>query len=460
MNNKPNFSYFIDALLRESSKHIDVAEPIIISTALSFMSSVIGSRVYTMDGATNKLGLNVWTLIVAPSTISSKSTTIKFLRKIIIEKVEKKLLEMTIEAKSKTQTKETKIASNRFVLGAGSSFQGMIKFLENSNHGALLLIDEASEFLTKLNKNQETKASITALYDCEPYSKDIVGVHGMGESIVILNPFLSIIAATNEEWFRSDVKISDFLSGFLNRFNIIKIPLESLTPLQAFHYDYSLDPSIFQNISLEVLNQLDVDFKSFHTFDPKECCISDDAKNAYKSWFNMKSVEMLENAKLCSGQGLSASVMRQATSAIKYAVICQIYDCAFKQKKFDFILNKTYMEIGIKLAEYFINSLNNTFNEETLQNTSNSFKMGSFKNFHEQLAEKVHTYLAKSHEPKTKSDLTNAIRGLTASNFEQVMVCAQYVEVKKNKKCNEYSIIDEKRSLFVPISIWDDETIS
>ena len=118
------------------------------------------------------------------------------------------------------------------------------------------------------------------------------------------------------------------------------------------------------------------------------------------------------------------------------------------------------MEIGIKLADYFINSLHNTFNEETLQNTSNSFKMGSFKNFHEQLAEKVHTYLAKSHEPKTKSDLTNAIRGLMASNFEQVMVCAQYVEVKKNKKCNEYSIIDEKRSLFVPISIWDDETIS
>ncbi|MFW9626086.1 MAG: hypothetical protein ACMV1K_05030, partial [Sulfurospirillum sp.] len=91
MNNKPNFSYFIDALLRESAKHIDVADSIIISTALSFMSSVIGSRVYTIDGATNKLGLNVWTLIVAPSTISSKSTTIKFLRNIIIGKVEKKL---------------------------------------------------------------------------------------------------------------------------------------------------------------------------------------------------------------------------------------------------------------------------------------------------------------------------------------------------------------------------------
>jgi len=205
---------------------------------------------------------------------------------------------------------------------------------------------------------------------------------------------------------------------------------------------------------------LDVDFKSFHTFDPKECCISDDAKNVYKSWFNMKSVEMLENAKLCSGQGLSASVMRQATSAIKYAVICQIYDCAFKQKKFDFILNKTYMEIGIKLADYFINSLHNTFNEETLQNTSNSFKMGSFKNFHEQLAEKVHTYLAKSHEPKTKSDLTNAIRGLTASNFEQVMAYAQYVEVKKNKRCSVYSIVSEKKGLFVESSIWDDETIS
>lgn len=144
----------------------------------------------------------------------------------------KKLLEITIEAKNKAQARETKIASNRFVLG-DSSFQGMVKFLENSNHGALLLIDEASEFLTKLNKNQETKASITALYDCEPYSKDIVGVHGLGESIVILNPFLSIIAATNEEWFRSDVKVADFLSGFLNRFNIIKIPLESLSPLKA-----------------------------------------------------------------------------------------------------------------------------------------------------------------------------------------------------------------------------------
>lgn len=454
--NKPNFSYFIDALLAESKKHIDVPDSMIISTALSFMSSVIGSRVYSIDGATNKLGLNVWTLIVAPSTISSKSTTIKLLRNTIIGKVEKKLLEITIEAKNKAQAKETKIASNRFVLGAGSSFQGMVKFLENSNHGALLLIDEASEFLTKLNKNQETKASITALYDCEPYSKDIVGVHGLGESIVILNPFLSIIAATNEEWFRSDVKVADFLSGFLNRFNIIKIPLESLSPLKAFYSDHPLDISIFQDTSLEVLKQLKVDFKSFHTFEPKECHISEDAKNVYKTWFNMKSVEMLENAKLCSGQGLSASVMRQATSAIKYAVICQIYDSAFQQKKFDFTLNKIYMELGIKLSEYFINSMHNIFNDDTFQNANNNCKMGSFKNFHEQLAEKVHVYLAKANKPKTKSDLTNFIRGLTASNFEQVMAHAQYVEEKKNKRCSEYSILSEKKHLLVETSIWDE----
>lgn len=170
----------------------------------------------------------------------------------------------------------------------------------------------------------------------------------------------------------------------------------------------------------------------------------------------MKSVEMLENAKLCSGQGLSASVMRQATSAIKYAVICQIYDSAFQQKKFEFTLNKMYMELGIKLSEYFINSMHNIFNDDTFQNANNNCKMGSFKNFHEQLAEKVHVYLAKANKPKTKSDLTNFIRGLTASNFEQVMAHAQYVEEKKNKRCSEYSILSEKKHMFAETSIWDE----
>ena len=101
---KTNFGFFIESLIGETQKHIGATDKMIMATALSYMSTVVGARVHTHDGSMNRLNMSIWTLLVAPSTISSKSTTIKFLRRAVMEQLEKKLHESSmVKIEQKTE---------------------------------------------------------------------------------------------------------------------------------------------------------------------------------------------------------------------------------------------------------------------------------------------------------------------------------------------------------------------
>lgn len=426
---KTNFGFFIESLIGETQKHIGATDKMIMATALSYMSTVVGARVHTHDGSMNRLNMSIWTLLVAPSTISSKSTTIKFLRRAVMEQLEKKLHESSmvkIEQKTEISLNGNLIKEvKQIILGAGSTYQGIIKFLQKAKHGVLMMVDEASEMLTKLNKNQEAKASITSLYDGERYVKSLVGQQGIGEEIVIENPCLPILMTTNPEWLRRDVKKADIVSGFLNRFIIVTPPASSFEPLRAFSQK-GQQPELekFQQTSIKVLEWLGVNYNQFQQFESTAFEWSNEAIEIYQNWFNKLTFDLyLDNNNDGCKDGISASSIRQAVSAIKYAILCQIFDNAMKNKSQKAILTPEYIRIGINIAEVFIQEVESLLASGIIDNYKESPV-----DREKQLCEKIEAYLHKKGIPLTRSELTQNIRGLDSKNFDDAIAMCYRVE--------------------------------
>lgn len=438
---KTNFGFFIESLIHEAQKHIGATDKMIMATALSYMSTVVGARVYTYDGSMNRLNMSIWSLLIAPSTISGKSTTIKFLRRAILEKLETKLIESTmVKIKQKREISLSGSPSKdikQLVLGAGSTYQGVIKFLQKACHGVLLNVDEASEMLTKLNKNQEAKASITSLYDGERYAKSLVGQQGVGEEIMIDNPSLSMLMATNPEWLRRDVKKADIVSGFLNRFIVVMPPVGSFEPLRAFAQNGNHpDLEKFQQTSISVLESLGVNYDQFQNFKPIALKLSTEAINIYKHWFDELSLNLyLANNEEGCKDGISASSIRQAVSAIKYAILCQLFDNAMKKKKQQLVLTLEYMSIGINIAEIFIHEAENLLMSGIVDNYKESPV-----DREKQLCGKIEAYLHKKGKPLTRSELTQNIRGLDSKNFDGTLALCDRVEKITSGTKVEYKI--------------------
>lgn len=254
-------------IIEESQKFIDSNPLMVLLSALSMMSVVLGNKVHSFDGTMSKLYPNIWVLLIAQSGLGSKSSTVKTINNMILKSVlEKNQNEYTADTKAyNSLSKDDKENSDKPILkqlisGQSSTFQGAIKALQNNPHGMIAIYDEARELLSKLNRNTEHKAGLTSLYDQEYYGKDLVGSHGVGESISINNPFLSILGITNPDWLREEVSESDYTSGFFNRFTIVDI--QKLPRLKAFKVVEKQNFSKFQDCSLSIWNLLNTEYSN------------------------------------------------------------------------------------------------------------------------------------------------------------------------------------------------------
>ena len=405
---------FLKDLIIESKKYIDSDALMILANALTMMSVIIGNRLHTYDGTMAKLYPNLWMLIVAQSGLGGKSTSIKTLKNILHKSVLeendtafKKNAEVykSLSKDEKNETAEPYL--KQLISGQGSTFQGIIKSLEKNPHGLLAIYDEARELLKKLSKDTENKAGLTSLYDQEFYGKDLVGSMGKGESIHIQNPFLSILAVTNPHWLKEETTDSDYVSGFLNRFTIINI--EKLPKPRAFKNINIQDFSSFQNTVLRLWKELE----SINSENPIVLKI-DKIQTMYSEWFDEKINQYEE-----SEEHLQSFAIRQLTAALKYAMIIQIFDCAYQNGNIydEEYIEPEYMEIGFYLATYFMEAIEKHFELiDQCESSVSSTKKVSIEN----LADKIINYL--THEKRigewfNKSQLMNSIRGINAKNF-------------------------------------------
>ena len=422
---KNKIGHFLKDLVVDARKFIDSDEVMILVSALTMMSVVLGNRVHTYDGTRSELYPNIWSLIIARSGMGSKSSTLAIVEKMILQSTMDYYAfvyqnEMN-EYKKLTKDEQEKTDPPRkrqIISGQGSTFQGIIKSLQNSKYGMIAIYDEARELFKKLNKDVENKAGFTSLYDKKFYGKDLVGAHGNGISVNIEQPFLSILATTNPDWFHYEIKAADYTSGFFNRFIIIDIT--DYEKLQAFKSTKQQNFEKFQNCSLEIAKYLDKHYSISKPLAIDTSLIED----RYRNWFD-EQIQKYE----ASENHFKSFLLRQLAGALKYAIIIQIYDYFYLGKDIEELkkIDSEYMEIGMYLAELFLRYIESHLDNVSLDNGEfNIQKQYST----EGIAQKVITFLSKRKDQKfRRSDLCNNIRNLNAKNFDEVMYVAGKQEI-------------------------------
>jgi len=192
---------FLQRYLELADKVTDAQAGAKLTAILPVMAANIGNRVYMLNNS-GKVYCNIWSMIIGPSTVSRKSTVINLARSTLAPY--EKALEPLPDSEF---MRDTLILSN--VTSA------KLLHLMSLNSNRLLIHNEVSAFLAEMGKlwNQGMKQKITEIFD---------GVSttnlNMERCERIRNPALSMLAASTEGWFFTQLGTrSEQLSGFMQR---------------------------------------------------------------------------------------------------------------------------------------------------------------------------------------------------------------------------------------------------
>lgn len=102
---------------------------------------------------------------------------------------------------------------DRLLLSELATSEGLLKQLQGQSSG-LILRDEIGTLFDSHNTKylRNLKPDLTALYDCQPYSRRL-----SNDEIKVERPFLSILGATTPQRFYESVGLTDWMDGFLAR---------------------------------------------------------------------------------------------------------------------------------------------------------------------------------------------------------------------------------------------------
>jgi putative DNA primase/helicase len=162
-----------------------------IATGLGMIAGILGRNICLKDGA-NTLYTNLYMLVVGESGMARKSTALNICYK-FLPHIDPKL-----------------------ILGVVMSLEGCLEAFQNHNTH-MVIYDEIKQLIVNDEKNygKGLITLYTTLWGCPPaYRVDTKNVKQ--DKRMILNPTLSILAATTPNWL--ELKEQDVLGGFLGRF--------------------------------------------------------------------------------------------------------------------------------------------------------------------------------------------------------------------------------------------------
>lgn len=273
----------IELYLDYVSPTIDCPDIYNRASAILLIATLLARRVYFKFG-TQKVYINIWAVIVAPSTTYRKSTSINIAKNII------------------------RTFYQDYLFPEEFSQEALMEYFKNSGSKGILVWSEFGAFLAASQKSYMAgiKEFLSDLYDCPDFKKRIL----KKDTYTIEEPYINILTATTLEWFLRSIGESDIMGGFLARFIFIVATKKEKKPLIAF-------PELPDD---EKLNKflLHLDFancmKGEATFD-------DECKDLYKKWITSHE-EAID--KLNFNQTISGFFGRLGTTCLKLAVIFQI----------------------------------------------------------------------------------------------------------------------------------------
>lgn len=412
---------FLGNLLQDLMKINNYPATMVLSTVLSSLAGLIGARAKITNGINLTVFPVIWSMIIAPSSVSAKSTLFRYTKKCVFDNMQKNLFDKYEEdlknykediKKFNALSKEEKMRETEperpmpklLIFANDGTPEAKITALSRNQNGGIVYYDEMKAELERSNNDPRYKALKTSIFDGETYHKELVKEGG---TFILRNPVLCEIGLITEQWLVESVQKNDLASGFLARYLFSYNKREDFKPLQI--NDFIINTEIYSNVGKFVLNMLQIDRKESLLF-----TLTTQAQKFYRDWFNdfSKTAFAVEN-----DEEITASY-RLSTYVLKFALILYIFNTA--NQKID-VVQSNLLEISIEYIKsaIYIMEIFQDQNNKVL----NLFQDNKKLNFKiDDIVLKLQKKIRASDEKRlSKSSAQNGIRGLTAKKIDELI---------------------------------------
>jgi hypothetical protein len=170
-----------------------------VAGGLGAMAGAVGSQLFWYGGGHREQWPNLYLLMLAPSGIMRKSTSVDLPTDALVRARPGVIL-------------DREFSPEQFIRNLADQPTSVLKEAE---FGSLLERMKSSYM-------QGMKQRLTDLYDCQQaYERALRGADGRGERIKIVRPSLTIVAASTMDWLVESLTETDMRSGFMPRFLFI-----------------------------------------------------------------------------------------------------------------------------------------------------------------------------------------------------------------------------------------------
>ncbi len=192
---------FMRDYLALTTRHTDAKPGLLLTAWLPFCAVNVGNRVYMVNNST-RIYPNIWSCVIGPSSISRKTTALRF-GSYTVKPFEEAL-----------QSAPLKEYEERALTLTGTTLSKLMSYL-SVNPSRLFVHNELAGWLHEMNKsyNAGYKQTVTELYDNVDRT-----IANRERTERIIRPALSIAAASTEGWlYKTMLDGAEQLGGFLQR---------------------------------------------------------------------------------------------------------------------------------------------------------------------------------------------------------------------------------------------------
>ncbi len=426
---------FLGNLTQDLMALNDYPVSMVLTTVLSSMAGLIGARAKITNNTNITVFPVIWSMIVAPSSLSAKSTLFKFSKKCIFDNLQNELFDSydqdvkdykeelnsytSLSRDEKSQAEEpTKPHPTLLIFANDSTPEAKLQALQRNPNGGVVYFDEMKAELEKSNNNPAYKALKTSMFEGELYHKELV--KDGGTTIILRNPVLSEVGLITEQWLLESVQKNDIASGFMARYLFSYNKRSDFKPLQV--KKFMLDDSKYSKVGRFILDMFKIDAEA-----PVLFSLTYEAESYYKEWFNdfSRTAYTVE-----TDEEITASY-RLSTYVLKFALLIYIFNSA--DKHIDIVASKL-LAVGIeeiKAAIYLLEIFQHE-NHKVL----NLFERNKKLNFKiDDVVVKLQKKIrAKENKMLSKTQATNGIRGLTAKKLDEIVDLGLFTVIKQDRK--------------------------
>ncbi len=428
-------SPFLGNLVQDLIKINDYPASMVLTTVLSSMAGLIGARAKITNNTNLTVFPVIWSMIVAPSSLSAKSTLFRFTKKCIFNNMQNELFDKydeelkeyrenlkrytNLSKDEKAQEEEPDKPHPKLLIFANDSTpEAKLISLNRNTNGGVVYFDEMKAELEKSNNDPRYKALKTSLFDGELYHKELV--KDGGTTFILRNPVLSEVGLITEQWLLEAVQKNDIASGFMARYLFSYNTRADFKPLQI--NKFLIDCDKYSRAGKFIIDMFGIDSK-----EPILFSLTKEAELYYTNWFNdfSKTAYAIE-----TDEEITASY-RLSTYVLKFALIVYIFNTA--DRLLDVVESKL-LSIGVECIKSAIYLLEIFQNENS--KILNLFERNKKLNFKiDDTIVKLQKKIRATETKKlSKTEASNGIRGLTSTKLNELIEQGVFKLVKIDRK--------------------------